>query len=261
MRRHAQRGMAGNVMSSRVFRPACYPLVQSHATGSRRGIVTRRFLGTQVYARSLPAADDLIVSSYNESGPVVIEAGICEEPESGGRYTSLLMDDIRVTEDGSQVAADGRVLLTTSDPRPFHYGDAVLFRGTLETPRAFDGFDYPRYLALSGVYSTAFQGTLDETADEPRPSYPAPLKQADLRCKSLRTRGVCARSLLLKRGLLSTMCRTHSCETGKRIFAISPSPRIMSPAIWHLLVCYVVLLPYVWIDGCTVLPMLRMNRP
>jgi len=193
------------------------------------GSLLAAFLGTQVYARSLPAADDLIVSSYNESGPVVIEAVICEEPESGGRYTSLLMDDIRVTEDGSQVAADGRVLLTTSDPRPFHYGDAVLFRGTLETPRAFDGFDYPRYLALSGVYSTAFQGTLElRPADEPRP-FLVQLATANNALDSALARvlpdpeGSVARSLLLgRRGLLSDDVQDAFVRTGTaHLLAIS----------------------------------------
>ncbi len=134
------------------------------------GSLLAAVLGVQAYERSLPAADDVIVSAYNESGPVALEAIICEEPESGGRYTSLLLDNVRVTDAGRRVGVDGRVLLTTSDPRQFHYGDAVLFRGILETPRAFDGFDYPRYLALSGVYSTAFQGSLEfRTSDEPKP--------------------------------------------------------------------------------------------
>ena len=36
----------------------------------------------------------------------------------------------------------------------YNYGDELLINGKLETPEAFDDFDYRGYLANQGIYST-----------------------------------------------------------------------------------------------------------
>jgi len=125
------------------------------------GALLFALLGTIRYQLSLPVGGDSLVSYYNDSGKVELLAIVSEEPEDGGRYTQVLLDDVHVREDGQLTPVDGRVLVTTTDPRPLHYGDEVLFSGSLETPQPFDGFDYAGYLALSGVYSTAFHATME----------------------------------------------------------------------------------------------------
>ena len=125
------------------------------------GAVLFALLGALRYERSLPAGGDALISFYNDSGTVEIEAIIGEEPEQGGRYMRVLLDEVRLRKGEQLMPVDGRVLVTTADPRPLHYGDAVLFSGSLETPQPFDGFDYAGYLALSGVYSTAFCADLE----------------------------------------------------------------------------------------------------
>jgi len=118
-------------------------------------------LGAVRYEHSLPVEDSSLVSYYNDSGKVELKAVVSEEPEDGGRYTRVVLDDVRIRQDGQLRPVDGRVLVTTADPRPLHYGDAILFSGSLETPQPFDGFDYAAYLALTGVYSTSFHASME----------------------------------------------------------------------------------------------------
>jgi competence protein ComEC len=125
------------------------------------GALLFALLGAVRYEGSLPVEGNSLVSYYNDSGKVEFEAIVSEEPEDGGRHTRVLLNDVRIRVDGQLRPVDGRVLVTTADPRPLHYGDAILFSGSLETPQPFDGFDYAGYLALSGVYSTAFHANLE----------------------------------------------------------------------------------------------------
>ncbi len=113
-------------------------------------------LGAMRYEQSLPTAGPSLISHYNDSAHMILHARVSEEPDYGGRYTQLLLDDIHVEQEGSPFPVHGKVLVTTSDPRPLHYGDTVSFRGSLQTPPQLGDFDYAAYLALRGVYSTAF---------------------------------------------------------------------------------------------------------
>ena len=58
------------------------------------GTVAFGFLGAARYDGSLPAQGPSLVSSYNESGVIQLEGTIAEEPEAGGRYTGVLLDDL-----------------------------------------------------------------------------------------------------------------------------------------------------------------------
>ncbi len=60
----------------------------------------------------------------------------------------------------------GRLRVTWPCDQPLgviHYGDIVRVNGSTQLPQAFDGFDYPRYLARRNVFATMF-------ADEVCPS-------------------------------------------------------------------------------------------
>ncbi len=118
-------------------------------------------LGICRYERSLPCERIPLISQYNDSDSVTLYATVAQEPEYGGRYTQVVLDHILVEEYGSRTSVQGRVQVTTPDPRPLHYGDEILFRGYLRTPPILDGFDYQEYLARQGIYSTAFTGSLE----------------------------------------------------------------------------------------------------
>ncbi len=120
------------------------------------GSIVFGVLGAARYEDSLPQQGPSLISHYNGLGELEIQATVCEEPDSGGQYGFVLLDDISVDLNGHMTPLDGRVGVTTSDPRPLHYGDTLSLRASLETPPQLGDFDYAGYLALSGVYSTAF---------------------------------------------------------------------------------------------------------
>ncbi|MCK9356760.1 MAG: ComEC/Rec2 family competence protein [Dehalococcoidia bacterium] len=113
-------------------------------------------LGAIRYDESIPEDWNAFVSSWNGSEPVTIQAVVAEEPEQGSRYTQVLLDDVHVEQSDGLRPVEGRVLVTTPDPRPLHYGDTVSLHGSLEEPRQLGDFDYAAYLARQGVYSTLF---------------------------------------------------------------------------------------------------------
>lgn len=119
-------------------------------------------LGACRYERSLPRDGVTLISLYNDSAPVLLHATVAQEPDYGGRYTQIVLNGIRLVEaDGSRASVQGKIQVTTPDLRPLHYGDEVLFHGSLQTPPVLDGFDYQGYLARQGIYSTAFTSSLE----------------------------------------------------------------------------------------------------
>jgi competence protein ComEC len=127
------------------------------------GAVTLLFLvaGTIRHETSaaLPTTD--LVSDLNDQGAVTLQSVVAEEPEPGGRYTQVVLDQLTVAHGDSLEPIEGKVLVTSADPRPLHYGDLVRFSGSLKTPEPIGEFDYAAYLARSGVYSTAFCADLE----------------------------------------------------------------------------------------------------
>ena len=120
------------------------------------GAILFGLLGAARYEDSLPPQGPSLVSFYNDSSEVHVEAQVCEEPEPGGRYTHVLLDEVHLLQGSEWTPLDGRIRVTTADPRALHYGDTVRLHGALETPPPIGDFDYARYLAQSGIYSTAF---------------------------------------------------------------------------------------------------------
>ena len=123
-------------------------------------------LGAMRYESSLPAGEETLVSHYNERGQVQLEATVCEEPEQGGRYTRVLLDSISIRDGERSLSVRGRIQVTTADPRPLHYADQVRFTGSLQTPQPLGDFDYAAYLALSEVYSTALNPSMEGLSSE-----------------------------------------------------------------------------------------------
>jgi len=114
------------------------------------------YLGVIRYEASLPPPGTVLVSAWNGLGDVTLRAVVAEEPEQGGRYTQVRLDEVHIQQDGRFVHVEGMVMVTTSELRPLHYGDHVLLTSPLETPPVIEGFDYAAYLALQDIYSTTF---------------------------------------------------------------------------------------------------------
>lgn len=123
-------------------------------------VIAFALLGAIRYDESIPEDWNAFVSSRNGSEPVTIQAVVAEEPEQGSRYTQVLLDDVLIEGSAGLQHVEGRVLVTTPDPRPLHYRDVVSLHGSLEEPRQLGDFDYAAYLARQGVYSTLFCQTI-----------------------------------------------------------------------------------------------------
>jgi competence protein ComEC len=118
-------------------------------------------VGVVRYGDSVAPTTVTLVSELNGCGTVRLQAVVADEPEPGGRYTRVLLDHIMLEGGDSLEQRAGKVLVTSADPRPLHYGDIVRFHGALETPESIGDFDYAAYLAQSGVYATAFCADLE----------------------------------------------------------------------------------------------------
>jgi len=56
--------------------------------------------------------------------------------------------------DRGGLGVEGRVLVIASAYPPYNYGDVLKIICKLERPQQLDGFDYEKYLAAQGIYST-----------------------------------------------------------------------------------------------------------
>ena len=95
-----------------------------------------------------------------------IEGILYRAPEPDQGKTRLYVRAERIQEPRQQLPATGKILLTVKDAKtPFHYGDRVRFISKLYRPKAATnpgGFDYRRFLALRGIWVTAFANSTDD---------------------------------------------------------------------------------------------------
>jgi len=56
--------------------------------------------------------------------------------------------------EGGGLGAEGSVLVIASAYPQYNYGDVLKITCKLEQPQNFSGFDYEKYLAAQGIYST-----------------------------------------------------------------------------------------------------------
>ena len=121
--------------------------------------------GAARYECSLPVQGNSHISFYNDSGEITLTGTIVEEPRQRGSYRQIIVDSMQLREGNDETPLSGRLLVNTSDPRPFHYGDAVLLTGGLESPPSDIGFDYAAYLARRGIFSTVWHPRIETLAN------------------------------------------------------------------------------------------------
>jgi competence protein ComEC len=86
-----------------------------------------------------------------------------------GIFSAVVVDDPVFAAAGQQIivrpqGTPGKILITATIYPEYQYGDLLKISGTLEAPQAFDGFDYPDYLAKSGIYATMRQPEIEKIA-------------------------------------------------------------------------------------------------
>lgn len=81
---------------------------------------------------------------------------------AAGTFSAIVADDPVFGAAGQQITVQpqgtrGKILVTAGLYPEYQYGDLLRISGTLQAPESFNGFDYPNYLAKSGIYSTMRQ--------------------------------------------------------------------------------------------------------
>jgi len=95
-----------------------------------------------------------------------IEGVLYRAPEPVQGRTRLHVRGEKIYEPGKWFPVTGNILLTVKEANaPFRYGDRVRFISRLYRPKAATnpgGFDYRRFLALRGIWVTAFANSWDD---------------------------------------------------------------------------------------------------
>ena len=112
------------------------------------------FGGALSFQLNLPAADENHLPFYNDRGTVHIKGIVRDDPEVRDKTTHLRLSAIELKADKDWQPVSGTVLIFVPRYPEYEYGDLLSVTGELETPLAFDDFDYAGYLARQGIYAT-----------------------------------------------------------------------------------------------------------
>lgn len=99
----------------------------------------------------LPAGPDS-VSALVGRGEVRLVGSVVDDPRPRGRSQQVVLDELRAgPPDGATVPLRGRLLASLPRSMPVAVGSRVALVAEVERPEAFDGFDYPAFLARQGI--------------------------------------------------------------------------------------------------------------
>ncbi len=123
------------------------------------------------------------ITKIISDGPLSLEGRICEPPERLLDKTRLYINLSALYAEDNSLPVIGKLLLTIGSeslgeahPARLKYGDTIRFLARVKKPRNFHnpgGFDYERYLALKGIFATAYLRDAEGIVkmDEENPSY------------------------------------------------------------------------------------------
>jgi hypothetical protein len=95
------------------------------------------------------------LAQYNGS-EVVLRAVVSGDPEARDQNTKIRLSARQILVGGEWRETTGDFIIYTPRYPAYEYGELLELSGELQTPAAFDGFDYPGYLARQNVYSVMF---------------------------------------------------------------------------------------------------------
>jgi competence protein ComEC len=147
-----------------------WPLVMLGGAGSCLGLLLGRQQGQALLLGALVLAALVAIDRYEQARPDPRPAGVAllngekqvhlrgivvEEPEERERSQRLVLQVEAYQHEDSWVETHGKVLVNARLFPRFDYGDVLEFRGALEAPPVFEGFDYREYLARRGISSVS----------------------------------------------------------------------------------------------------------
>ena len=121
------------------------------------GLCLLAFLGGGLrFPSSLPQLDEHSLCFYNDKGAVEIQGMIADEPDVRDKFCLLKFSASEININGEREEVSGTALIRVTRYPSYHYGDVLKVAGELETPVAFEDFDYRSYLAQQGIYSVIY---------------------------------------------------------------------------------------------------------
>jgi competence protein ComEC len=112
------------------------------------GLALGAWRGTTLALPSGPGS----VSGLIGHGEVRLVGTVVDDPRPRGSSQQVVLEDLEVARAvGAGHAVRGRLLATLPRSVPLAVGNQVSLVAAVEAPAAFDGFDYPAYLARQGI--------------------------------------------------------------------------------------------------------------
>lgn len=113
--------------------------------------------GIRFELRQPDLSDPNYIAAYNDNEVLYQVEGLLQSPlDLRDRRADLRLQVERLTaiEQGPAIPVAGLLLARTWEAQDWHYGDRLRLQGYLKTPESGETFDYRRYLAQQGIYST-----------------------------------------------------------------------------------------------------------
>ncbi len=113
-------------------------------------------LGAARYQTSIDELSPEDIGWYNDTETYATITGlVVKPPDVRDTYIGLSVETetLRFGSPGSSFDTSGRILVRASRFDDWAYGDRVLIQGFLETPPAYETFNYKDYLARKDIYS------------------------------------------------------------------------------------------------------------
>jgi competence protein ComEC len=111
------------------------------------GLLLGAWRGTAVALPSGPGT----VSALIDRGELQLAGIVLDDPRPDGSTQQAVLDEVLLRIDGRTQPVAGRLLATLPRSVAVAVGTRVVLVGVVEAPAAFDGFDYPAYLARQGI--------------------------------------------------------------------------------------------------------------
>ncbi|MGZ6255623.1 MAG: DNA internalization-related competence protein ComEC/Rec2 [Candidatus Limnocylindria bacterium] len=111
------------------------------------GLLLGTWRGTTLALPSGPGS----VASLIARGEVELAGSVVDDPRPRGPTQQVVLDELVVNRQGRGQPVRGRLLATVPRVLPLAVGRRLMLTATVEAPAAFDGFDYPEYLARQGI--------------------------------------------------------------------------------------------------------------
>jgi len=127
-------------------------------------LILALFLGFFYYLLFLPKIDESQIAFYNGQ-EVEIEGWISQEPDRRDKSVKYELKVAKTRIENGDKKITGKVLVSARRFPEFEFGDRVRVRGKLETPPAFEDFDYAAWLSKSDIYSVMRRSEIEKISE------------------------------------------------------------------------------------------------